>query len=92
MANIDRIQAQLRSSAASVFEVESTPPFTCYFNPDDPAPHANCAMPDTNVVRRSDRGAGSTDRLLRTPWATSPFRVSGIIRAVIGGGSGAPWV
>ncbi len=48
MANIDRIQAQLRSSAASVFEVESTPPFICYFNPDDPVPHSNYAMPDTN--------------------------------------------
>ena len=48
MSNIERIQVQLRSSAASVFETEAIPPFTCYFNPDEAAPHANYAMPDEN--------------------------------------------
>lgn len=42
----DRIQAQLRASAATTHEVEVVPPFTCYLNMDDDAPWANYAMPD----------------------------------------------
>ncbi len=46
MSNIERIQMQLRSSAGSVFETLSLPPFICFFNPDEAAPYVNYAMPD----------------------------------------------
>ena len=49
MVDIDRIQAQLRHSAAQSHEAVLVPPFTCFFNPDDDAPHANYAIPDVPV-------------------------------------------
>ncbi len=63
MSNVERIQMQLRSSAAAIFETESTSPFTCYFNPDDAAPHANFAIPDENP---SGDLVSSLDQLVAT--------------------------
>lgn len=65
---IGRLQAQLRTSADAIFVREDIPPFACYFNPDDDAPHANVAIPvtaaggdltaalDTLVACFTDRG------------------------------------
>lgn len=42
---INRIQSQLRASAAAAFEATVIPPFVCYLNPDDPSPGYNYAIP-----------------------------------------------
>jgi hypothetical protein len=46
---IERIQAQLRSSAHQNYEAVALPPFTLFFNPDDASPYANYAIPDAPV-------------------------------------------
>jgi hypothetical protein len=46
MIDVQRLQAQLRASAATNLETEPVPPFTCYFNPDEDGPWSNYAMPD----------------------------------------------
>lgn len=61
MSLVERIQMQLRSGAASVFETESTPPFICFFNPEEAAPYANYAMPDE---KPSGDIAAALDRLV----------------------------
>lgn len=49
MLTFDRIQAQLRASAQQNYEAVAAPPFTYFFNPDDPAPWSNYAIPDSPV-------------------------------------------
>ena len=46
---IERIQAQLRSSAHQNYDAVALPPFTLFFNPDDASPYANYAIPDAPV-------------------------------------------
>jgi hypothetical protein len=46
---VARIQAQLRASASQNYEAVATPPFTCFFNPDDPSPWSNYAIPDLSI-------------------------------------------
>ena len=43
---IERIQSQLRASAAATFETVAIPPFTCFVNADDANPGYNYAIPD----------------------------------------------
>ncbi len=47
---IQRIQAQLRASAQQSYEAVLAPPFTYFFNPDDPSPWSNYAIPDVAVA------------------------------------------
>lgn len=49
MLTFDRIQAQLRASAQQNYEAVAAPPFTYFFNPDDPALWSNYAIPDSPV-------------------------------------------
>ncbi|MEZ4730950.1 MAG: GNAT family N-acetyltransferase [Caldilineaceae bacterium] len=50
MVTFDCIQAQLRASAQQNYEAVAAPPFTYFFNPDDPAPWSNYAIPDAPVA------------------------------------------
>ena len=50
MTTIQRIQAQLRASAQQNYETVAAPPFTYFFNPDDPSPWSNYAIPDFPIV------------------------------------------
>lgn len=56
---IDRIQSQLRASAAEAYDAVAIPPFTCFVNPDDPAPGYNYAIPDEPLT--GDPGAALDD-------------------------------
>lgn len=56
---IDRIQSQLRASAAEAYDAVAIPPFTCFMNPDDPAPGYNYAIPDEPLT--GDPGAALDD-------------------------------
>ncbi len=47
---IERIQSQLRASAAAAYAATAIPPFTCYVNPDDPSPGYNYAIPDAALA------------------------------------------
>ena len=47
---IARIQAQLRYSAQQNYEAFALPPFTCYFNPENPSPWNNYAIPDVPIT------------------------------------------
>ena len=47
---IARIQAQLRYSAQQNYEAIALPPFTCYFNPENPSPWNNYAIPDAPIM------------------------------------------
>ena len=47
---IERIQSQLRASAATTFEATTFPPFTCFLNPDDSMPSYNYAIPDEPIL------------------------------------------
>ena len=47
---IERIQSQLRASAAATFDAFAIPPFTCYTNPDDSDPGYNYAIPDEPIL------------------------------------------
>ncbi len=47
---IARIQAQLRYSAQQNYEAVALPPFTCYFNPENPSPWNNYAIPDVPIT------------------------------------------
>ena len=47
---IARIQAQLRYSAQQNYEAIALPPFTCYFNPENPSPWNNYAIPDEPIT------------------------------------------
>jgi GNAT superfamily N-acetyltransferase len=46
---LERIQSQLRASAAATYEAVAVPPFTCFVNPDDANPGYNYAIPDEPV-------------------------------------------
>ena len=45
-----RLQAQLRASAQQNYTAVALAPFTCFFNPDDPSPWSNYAIPDLPVT------------------------------------------
>jgi N-acetylglutamate synthase-like GNAT family acetyltransferase len=49
MFDIEQVQAQLRAAVRLSHESVSVPPFTCFFNPDNDATHANAAIPDESV-------------------------------------------
>jgi ribosomal protein S18 acetylase RimI-like enzyme len=68
----ERIQAYLRTTAASFYEAVSLPPFTAFFNPTDPLPYLNYAIPDepaggdlTESLARLRETFRSRDRLPR---------------------------
>jgi ribosomal protein S18 acetylase RimI-like enzyme len=50
MLTFNRIQAQLRASAHQNYAAVAAPPFTYFFNPDDPSPWSNYAIPDASVA------------------------------------------
>ncbi len=50
MTTIQRIQIQLRASAQQNYTAVAAPPFTYFFNPDDPSPWSNYAIPDFPVA------------------------------------------
>lgn len=50
MALIERIQSQLRASAAAIYEAVVVPPFTCFVNPDDANRGYNYAIPDEPIT------------------------------------------
>lgn len=58
---IARIQAQLRYSAQQNYEAIALPPFTCYFNPENPSPWNNYAIPDEPI--RAEQGDRLQDQL-----------------------------
>jgi GNAT superfamily N-acetyltransferase len=47
---IERIQSQLRASAAAAYDAVAIPPFTCYLNPDDANPGYTYAIPDGPIT------------------------------------------
>lgn len=47
---IERIQSQLRASAAAAFDAVDLPPFTCFVNADDANPGYNYAIPDAPIT------------------------------------------
>ena len=49
MVTVAQIQAQLRYSAQQSYPAVASPPFTCFFNPDDAGTSANYAIPDLPV-------------------------------------------
>lgn len=62
---IERVQAQLLAGAGQNMEAVAVPPFTCFFNPDDPDPGFNFGIPHVSQTADWTEGIHHLGNLFR---------------------------